>query len=77
MAAMELVLRTATRNLCRHLPHVPVKTRVVIATSLCIGGLVGYWITEHEVYYKVFEFSSAPFIDLILFKLGITDLESL
>ncbi len=72
MQITDLVVRTAARHGCgKLLPHLKVRHRLVIAAVLAGGGLLAWYVTEREVYYKVFEFSSAPFVDLVLFKLGI------
>lgn len=71
MSVLDLALRTTARHVGRHLPNVPLRHRIYAALILCIGGLAMWYITEKEVYYKVFEFSSAPFVDKLLFELGL------
>lgn len=68
----DTLLRTSARHITRHLPNVPLKHRIIAAVILSIGGLLLWYLTEREVYYKVFEFSIAPFVDKLMFEFGIT-----
>ncbi len=50
--------------------HFKLKHRALVALALAIGGFIGWEWTHMEVYYKLFEFSAAPFMDKLIFALG-------
>jgi len=66
-----LLVRFSARHIGAHLKHIPLRHRMAAALALCALGGVLYWITREEAYWKLVEFSSAPFVDKVLFELGI------
>jgi hypothetical protein len=76
MSVFDLALRTSARHVTRNLVHVPMRTRLIVALILAVGGFALWYVTEREVYYKVFEFSIAPFVDKVLFELGLVSEEA-
>lgn len=54
----------------RRVKHVPLHHRVAVALIVCIGAGCGFWFTHNDGFWKLFEFTIAPFVDKIIFGLG-------
>lgn len=68
IASLEnLAVRVGARHLGQHLVKVPPKHRILAAATLAALGLGLWWLTKNENWLKLFEFSSAPFVDKVVF----------
>ena len=50
--------------------HLTMRHRITIALVMSAIGFIAWYVTHLEVYYKLFEFSTAPFVDKVIFGLG-------